>query len=150
MSFGLSLYIATNYGSDVPYALLNTVRQKSDGSLVASEVWDFPISIPSIPITYRSLILSGGLQITLPSSSLFSGRVHRGCSSIFILPFGFGIHLNPSRFYSIWAPSLYLYSRNPVSIGGHFFNALIFVSYSAMLTLLNLLSPSKEKASSAL
>ncbi len=53
-------------------------------------------------------------------------------------------------FYSVCIPSLYVYSKNPVSIGGHFFNALILVSYSAIFTLLNLLSPSKEKLSSAL
>nr|DAR22822.1 MAG TPA: hypothetical protein [Caudoviricetes sp.] len=38
----------------------------------------------------------------------------------------------------------------PLSIGGAFFKALIYTNCSAILTLLNLLSPSKLNASSAL
>nr|DAH11820.1 MAG TPA: hypothetical protein [Caudoviricetes sp.] len=38
MSPGLSLYIATYYGSLIPNALLLIVIQKSEGSLVSFEV----------------------------------------------------------------------------------------------------------------
>ena len=58
--------------------------------------------------------------------------------------------MNPFIFSSACFPSLKEYSRNPVSIGGHCFNALILVSYSAINALLNLFSPSRANASSAL
>ena len=53
-------------------------------------------------------------------------------------------------FSSACFPSLKEYSRNPVSIGGHCLSALILVSCSAINALLNLFSPSRANASSAL
>jgi hypothetical protein len=52
MSLGRSLYIATYFGSFVPNTLFLITIQKSETSLSVAEL-SVPISIPSIPATYK-------------------------------------------------------------------------------------------------
>jgi len=104
-----------------------------------------------MPTTYKLLIGSeGGFQIILPSPSLIELHSQIGGSIIFNLELGLLLKVIPVILSGVCTEFLNIYSKSPVFTSLPCLCNLIRANYSAIAALLNLLSPSNEKASSAL
>ena len=112
--------------------------QNCDGSLVCSEVSSIPISIPSIPATYRFLNI-------LPSSAFKGGSITTRC------PLASGTNSIPSILSSSTSLPLNEYSSLPILglySSGVCLNNTIRDFCSVSSTVLKVSSPSNDKASS--